>query len=399
MKRLKFLLITACVLLLFTLTLISCGECVHDYDNECDTVCNKCEAEREVGDHLWTTPDIDACSVRASCTLCGLGEGETVLHSYDNDCDSSCNGCGKTRDVSHNPNADDGDCTTAITCINCDYVFTEPKEHVYNDFFNANDLAHWYYCSNEGCISQKDYSEHYGEDDGDCTTSVSCDTCGWTHIKAMESHDLDESYTCTVCGTCTMESSVLVNGEKTYFENLYEAVSYAQSQEGCVVALENNCSLTADFPIDVTDGKFTIDLNGKAIGKTSISLYVSGGDVTVIDSKGGGSARNIQVQGGKLTIESGTFGNLIATKGTTSSTVIIRGGIFSSVSANDKDASLTISGGSFEAITCFNFQFSPDDFLADGYAYYDSEGNVLDEYILDSTIYRLSNVTVGKIAE
>ena len=30
---------------------------------------------------------------------------------------------------------------------------------------------------------------------------------------------------------------------------------------------------------------------------------------------------------------------------------------------------------------------------------YDSEGNVLDEYILDSTIYRLSNVTVGKIAE
>ena len=157
--------------------------------------------------------------------------------------------------------------------------------------------------------------------------------------------------------------------------------------------------MTADFPIDVTDGKFTIDLNGKAIGRASISLYVSGGDVTVIDSKGGGSARNIQVQGGKLTIESGTFGNLIATKGTTSSTVIIKGGSFSSVSANDKDASLTISGGSFEAITCFNFQFSPDDFLADGYAYYDSDGNVLDEYILDSTIYRLSNVTVGKIAE
>ena len=399
MKRLRFLLITSCVLLLFTLTLISCGECVHDYDNECDTVCNKCEAEREVGDHLWTTPDIDACSVRATCSLCGLGEGETVLHSYDNDCDSSCNGCGKTRDVSHNPNADDGDCTTAITCAYCDYVFTEPKEHVYNDFFNANDLAHWYYCSNEGCRSQKDYSEHYGEDDGDCTTSVSCDTCGWTYIKAMESHNLDESYTCTVCGTCTMESSVLVNGEKTYFENLYEAVSYARNQEGCVVALENNCSLTADFPIDVTDGKFTIDLNGKAIDRTSISLYVSGGDVTVIDSKGGGSARNIQAQGGKLTIESGTFGNLIATKGTTSSTVIIKGGSFSSVSANDKDASLTIFGGSFEAITCFNFQFSPDDFLADGCAYYDSEGNVLDEYILDSTIYRLSNVTVGKIAE
>ena len=81
------------------------------------------------------------------------------------------------------------------------------------------------------------------------------------------------------------------------------------------------------------------------------------------------------------------------------SAVIIKGGSFSSVGTNDENASLTIFGGSFEAITCFNFQFSPDDFLADGCAYYDSEGNVLDEYILDSTIYRLSNVTVGKIAE
>ncbi len=376
MKRLKFLLIAACVLLLFTLALTSCGEnkCEHTYDNACDATCNECGEERTVT-HNWKSAD---CGAAKTCKICGATEGEALGHT---------------------PHEDDGDCTTAITCINCDYVFAEPKEHVYNDFFNTNDLAHWYYCSNEGCISQKDYSEHYGEDDGDCTTSVSCDTCGWIYIKAMESHDLDESYTCTVCGTRTMESSVLVNGEKTYFENLYEAISYAQSQEGCVVALESNCSLSIDTPVDVTDGKFTIDLNGKAIGGMSISLYVSGGDVTVIDSKGGGSARNIQAQGGKLTIESGTFGDLIATKGTTSSTVIIKGGSFSSVGTNDKDASLTISGGSFEAITCFNFQFSPDDFLADGYTYYDSEGNVLDEYILDSTIYRLSNVTVGKIAE
>ena len=376
MKRLKFLLIAACILLLFTLALTSCGgnKCEHTYDNACDATCNECGEERTVT-HNWKSAD---CEAAKTCKLCGATEGEALGHT---------------------PREDDGDCTTAITCAYCDYVFAEPKEHVYNDFFNANDLGHWYYCSNEGCISQKDYSEHYGEDDGDCTTSVSCDTCGWIYIKAMESHNLDESYTCTVCGTRTMESSVLVNGEKTYFENLYEAVSYAQSQEGCVVALESNCSLSIDTPVDVTDGKFTIDLNGKAIGGMSISLYVSGGDVTVIDSKGGGSARNIQAQGGKLTIESGTFGDLIATKGTTSSTVIIKGGSFSSVGTNDKDASLTISGGSFEAITCFNFQFSPDDFLADGCAYYDSEGNVLDEYILDSTIYRLSNVTVGKIAE
>ena len=376
MKRLKFLLIAACVLLLFTLALTSCGgnKCEHTYDNACDATCNECGEERTVT-HNWKLAD---CEAAKTCKICGATEGEALGHT---------------------PSEDDGDCTTAITCINCDYAFTEPKEHVYNNFFNTNDLAHWYYCSNEGCISQKDYSKHYGEDDGDCTTSVSCDTCGWTYKKAMGSHNLDESYTCTVCGTCTMESSVLVNGEKTYFENLYEAVSYARSQECCVVALESNCSLTVDFPIDVTDGKFTIDLNGKAIGGMSISLYISGGDVTVIDSKGGGSARNIQAQGGKLTIESGTFGDLIATKGTTSSTVIIKGGSFSSVGTNDKDASLTISGGSFEAITCFNFQFSPDDFLADGCAYYDSEGNVLDEYILDSTIYRLSNVTVGKIAE
>lgn len=382
--------------------LTACGDkCEHTYDNECDATCNECGEARVQQAHQW----IDAtCTSFKTCKNCGYTEGEMLPHNWeDATCVTAktCKTCKTTEGsaLGHSPCEDDGDCTTAITCAFCDYVFTEPKEHIYNTFFNTNDTAHWHYCSNEGCRAKKDYGEHYGEDDGDCTTAVLCDTCGWTYKEAMESHTLDESYTCTVCGI-TMDASVTVNGERTCFKKFYEAVNYAQTQEGSVVTLERNCILTIDFPVDVKDGKFTIDLNGKAIGGTNVSLYISGGDVTVIDSKGGGSAHNVQAQGGKLTIEGGTFDEILATKtATTYGTIIINGGSFSRVSANHENASLTIFGGSFGFVSCFNFQFTPDDFLASGCAYYDSEGNILDEYTLDSTIYRLSNVTVRKIAE
>ena len=57
----------------------STGPCDHMYDNNCDTTCNKCGAERTV-------------------------EG----HKYDNDQDATCNECGATREVSGSAGNDSG---------------------------------------------------------------------------------------------------------------------------------------------------------------------------------------------------------------------------------------------------------------------------------------------------
>ena len=49
-------------------------------------------------------------------------------HTYDNACDVTCNECGEERVITHTPNADDGDCTTAITCKDCGTITTPAKE-------------------------------------------------------------------------------------------------------------------------------------------------------------------------------------------------------------------------------------------------------------------------------
>ena len=59
------------------------ANCEHEYDNECDFRCNKCDA-----------------------ALIGI-----PTHYYDNACDTECNECGATRTTEHvYDNASDTDC-------------------------------------------------------------------------------------------------------------------------------------------------------------------------------------------------------------------------------------------------------------------------------------------------
>ena len=65
--------------------------CTHSYDNDCDSTCNDCGETRETS-HTYDN-DCDA-----ECNVCG--EERTVGdHKYDNDCDAECNVCGEERTV------------------------------------------------------------------------------------------------------------------------------------------------------------------------------------------------------------------------------------------------------------------------------------------------------------
>ena len=240
-KTFNSILICCIMALVLTFSLASCSKnCEHVYDDCADTECNLCgetrdsmhswkesdcvtpktctvcqKSDGEALGHEWTTPDVDQCEVQSACSRCGATEGQNKEHTYDNacdvacnecnkirvaghdysllqndetyhwyvcavcervdgenksrhgydnDCDTTCNICAKARATKHTPNEDDGDCTTAITCSICGDVTTAGK---------AQHIAH--------------------TDDGDCTTPVTCTECS-TVITAAKSHDFSGDF-------------------------------------------------------------------------------------------------------------------------------------------------------------------------------------------------------------
>ncbi len=144
----------------------------------------------------------------------------------DGDCTTAitCSECGTVTTeakAAHSPNADDGDCTTAITCIDCEYVFVAAKEHAVNVVWNATDIEHWHACANDGCLFRDSYAKHEPkEDDGDCTTAILCKDCNWVLVKGNESHTSNEddgdcttAVTCSECETVTTEAKASHEGE------------------------------------------------------------------------------------------------------------------------------------------------------------------------------------------
>ena len=102
--------------------------CEHIYDNACDASCNECGEEREV-----THDYADAgCLSPKTCKVCGTTSGSALGHTWtEATCTApkTCSVCHATEGsaLGHSPNADDGDCTTAITCSGCDMVMTPAK--------------------------------------------------------------------------------------------------------------------------------------------------------------------------------------------------------------------------------------------------------------------------------
>ena len=85
----------------------------HTYDNDCDTTCNVCNDIRTVGVHTYnsvvTAPA--TCGedgvMTYTCSICSRSYTETVPatgeHAYDDEYDATCNACGAVREVPEKP--------------------------------------------------------------------------------------------------------------------------------------------------------------------------------------------------------------------------------------------------------------------------------------------------------
>ncbi len=161
------------------------------------------------------------------CSICG--REETADHSYDNDCDTACNGCGRERTITHqfssawtgdesghyhtcsvcgtkdevqkhNPGEPAGEYTDQ-TCTVCQFVLTPALGHThkYDDAYSYDENGHWQICT--GCKESTEAQEHVF--DGDCDES--CDICDCQReiehpVEGWESSEDSHWKTCTNCG-------------------------------------------------------------------------------------------------------------------------------------------------------------------------------------------------------
>lgn len=111
-----------------TVRLMPCDE--HTYDNDCDTQCNVCDEERQVGDHIYEH-DCDT-----QCNSCGFERPASGKHTYDFPCATLCNYCGAPR-VSEGEHTYDDVCD--VECDFCGEIREVP--HFYDDIYDP-DCSH-----------------------------------------------------------------------------------------------------------------------------------------------------------------------------------------------------------------------------------------------------------------
>ncbi len=94
----------------------------------------------------------------------------------------------------HTPEADDSNCATAIKCSECKMVLEKGQGH---NFDNNCDTT----CNNEGCTHTREITHTPEADDGDCTTAIKCSVCGETVVDAKDAHTYtdEEDNLCDIC--------------------------------------------------------------------------------------------------------------------------------------------------------------------------------------------------------
>ena len=164
-------------------------------DGDCTTaiICSVCDAVTTAA-KTSHTGGTATCKEKAKCENCGTAYGELadcIADKDDGDCttDILCSVCKKVLTEgadSHTPKADDGDCTTAITCSVCGTITTAAKASHTGGTATCKEKAK---CAECGKEYGKLANHTPKADDGDCTTEITCSVCGTVTTKAQE-HNL-----------------------------------------------------------------------------------------------------------------------------------------------------------------------------------------------------------------
>ena len=299
----------------------------HIYNNSCDTTCNVCANTREIT-HTWDEEhSFDGNSHWIKCSICGEKKGNPAVHIYDNSCDTTCNVCGDARTITHNykwiidKESDCGysglkheECTickakrnenTVISATgnhkydnNCDTTCnvcskTRVITHIWDEEYSYNNDGHWIECSI--CGEKKGNSIAHNYDNACDTTCNVCDktrtithnykwvidkenNCGVSGFKHEE---------CTICHIRRNNNTVIdATGLHTYSSDCDEKCNVCNSHRevntshSFAEALSTNCKYCEHTRKLI--GLFVSTLPAKLTYLKGIEeLNLSGGEVTL----------------------------------------------------------------------------------------------------------------------
>ena len=185
------------------------GGAATETEAETCTVCGYEIAPMLNHKHDYSIPKYNETHHWSECS-CGNKTG-VVPHTAadDGDCTTAvvCS-CGYTvteAKSAHAPMADDGDCTTAVKCQHCDEITTAANATHTGGAATCNSKASCTVCGKE----YGDFTDHIpNADDGDCTTAVVCSVCGEVTNAAKTEHtDSNGDGKCDVCA-CVIKSDI-----------------------------------------------------------------------------------------------------------------------------------------------------------------------------------------------
>ncbi len=243
-----------------------------------------------------------------------------------------------------------------------------------------------------------------------------CLACGYS--EEPKAHEKDENGCCALCS----EVRVTLNGKTTYLSSLADALK--PEYDGAVLTLIRN--INVDSEITLSDGSFTLDLNGHTVnfyGDNARLHLEDSAKLTIRDGKGTGGFKNSDPYDPSiyltiisdnldnrpvLTLEGGSFNNISPAVGT-----LIVDNENVNIGRLDADGFNIINGGSDIRLSAgtygeINIQYYGVDGIGLGslllnygeeadkhYAFYNSEGEPISAAADSSSMeIRAKNVTV-----
>ena len=210
------------------------------------------------------------------------------------------------------------------------------------------------------------------------------------YVGACSEHKMDANGACIYCSASYVASVTASGGEINNYTSLDDALDAVK--DGDTVTLLGNAEVTKWHSLSKA---FTLELNGKtATTQSNAELYLHARVIVQDSSTGetGGMAGtallNVQ-SNGDLIIQSGTFDGKITIN---DGKLTINGGTFNQEVAlpRGNSDSVFFSGGTFAKIWYPNSSGSFLDLLADGYAFYDKNGKLVNAAkITDTNLYNV----------
>lgn len=171
-----------------------------------------------------------------------------------------------TVNEAHDPNKDDGNCATAVTCKVCGDVLTQAKSHRYA--WASGPEGHWMECQNAGCTSKTTLQRHVPGAAATEDTAQTCTVCGYTinpplghvcqnHLQKVNATAAtctqdgnNEYYKCT-CGKIYSDTSAQNEKSESDFTiqatgHSYGTPVYTWSQDNLTCTAVRTCEICRD---------------------------------------------------------------------------------------------------------------------------------------------------------